>query len=125
MSEKIPLECNYGEYFWDLKNWLKKCVASFFLFSTSILFFVRKRKVDKLPVCHIYIVQKLVTLMLNHLYLISYLLYSVVVEFPLRVREVYGSNPSEAESYQIKNLKMVLTAFLCDAPHINEFELGK
>ena len=36
----------------------------------------------------------------NYLVLEWYRLYSVVVEYPLRVREVYGSNPPEAESYQ-------------------------
>ena len=46
---------------------------------------------------------------LFHYYFICRI-YSVVVECPLRVRET---------------LKMVLTAFLCDATHINEFDLGK
>ena len=46
--------------------------------------------------------------------------FGVVVERQFRVREVLGSNPPKAESY--KDFKMVLTASLCDAPHMNEFE---
>ena len=40
-----------------------------------------------------------------------------MVEYPLRDREVSGSNPPGAESHP-KTLKMELTATLCDAPHI-------
>ena len=40
----------------------------------------------------------------------------VVIEYPLRDREVLGSNLPKTESHQ--TLKMALTASLCDAPHI-------
>ena len=44
-----------------------------------------------------------------------------MVECSLRIREVYGSNRPEAD---FKDFKKVLTASLCDAPHINEFEVN-
>ena len=47
------------------------------------------------------------------------IIYSLMVYYPLRDRELFGSNPLGALSH-----KRILTANLCDAPHIKSLSKG-